>query len=59
MVKQREGLAEILKTGLEVKCQLSLTEASLGREIYVEMQSRNTYLKRVWSDVLMYAELQA
>lgn len=50
---------EILKTRLEIKCPLSLTEASLGKEIYVEMQSRNMYLKQVWSDMLMDVELQA
>lgn len=52
MVKQMEGLVEILKTRLEINCLLRITEACLGRE--VEEKSRNRYLKCVWSEMLMY-----
>jgi len=45
-----EGLVEILKTRLEINCLLRITEACLGREIYVEEKSRNC----VWSEMLMY-----
>lgn len=54
MVKQMAGLVEILKTRLEINCLLRITEACLGREMYVEEKSRNRYLKCVWSEMLMY-----
>lgn len=55
MVKQMEGLAEILKTRLEINCLLRTIEACLGKEVHVEEKSKNRCLKCVWSEVLVYA----
>lgn len=49
-----EGLVDICKTRLQINCLLRIIEACLGREIHVEEQSRNRYLKCVWSEMLMY-----